>query len=214
MSKSCKEYFGERLKALRVENGMSQDNLSKELNISQSALGYYENCGRTPDIEFLEKVSKYFNVSIDYLLGHSQARTVEIELKTVCDYTGLSEKSIDFLHTLVEKTKDKENREYIFEAISLLFSSGDSSKNFIRNLIGYIYSAYGDVFFARKFENEEAKQIGIVHIPADVLDQNTLHDIEDFLLSLKMSRNIAPTGHYYYYYYYDNEPQEGDENNG
>lgn len=212
MPKSCKEFFGERLKELRVENGMSQDNLSKELNVSQSALGYYENCGRTPDIEFLEKVSKYFNVSDDYLLGHSQARTVETEIKTICDYTGLSEKSIDFLHALVEKNKDKESYEYIFEAISLLFSSGESSKDFIKNLIGYIYSAYGNDFFRRKFENEDVKKIGGIHVPADVLDQNTLHDIEYFLLSLKMSRRIAPTG-YFYYYYYDNEPQEGDENN-
>lgn len=214
MSKSCKKFFGERLKELRVESGMSQDNLSKELNVSQSALGYYENCGRTPDIEFLEKVSKYFNVSVDYLLGHSQARTIDTEIKTICDYIGLSEESIDFLHTLVEKTKGKDNYEYIFEAISLLFSSGESSKDFIKNLIGYIYSAYNDDFFTHKFEPEDTKKITGIHIPTDVLDQKTLHDIEYFLLSLKKSRNITPTS-YYYYYYNNDEPenQEGDEDN-
>ena len=53
MSKSCKNYFGERLRALRTECGLSQESLAKDLDISKSALGYYENCGRTPDIEFL-----------------------------------------------------------------------------------------------------------------------------------------------------------------
>lgn len=215
MSKSCKEYFGERLRSLRLESEMSQESLSKELNISQSALGYYENCGRTPDIEFLEKVSNYFNVSVDYLLGHSQAKTVKSDVKSICDYTGLSEKSVDFLHTLLEHIKDKENHEYIFEAINLLFSSGENSKDFIKNLVGYIYSAYRSEFFVRKFENDEAKKIGAIHIPADVLDRKTLDDIECFLLRLKTSRNIAPTGYYYYYYDNDNsEQQKGDENNG
>lgn len=207
MSKSCREYFGERLRALRVENSLSQESLSKDLGISKSALGYYENCGRTPDIEFLEKTAKYFNVSVDYLLGHSEAKTNDTNLKNVCDYIGLSDKAVNFLHNLVEKTKEKENHELVFDGISLLFSSGESSKDFIKNLIGYIYSAYGNDFFRRKFENDEAKKLGAIHIPADVLDKNTLLDIEYFLLGLKMSKHNIPTG-YYYYYYNDEKDQE------
>ena len=102
---------------------------------------------------------------------------------------------------MVEKTKDKENREAVFEGISSLFSSGESSKDFIKNLIGYIYSAYGNSFFSNKFKTDEAKEYGAIHIPANVLDSSTLHDIELFLLGLKKE----PATGYFYYYYDDNE---------
>jgi len=39
-----------------------------DLSISREALSYYENGKRSPDIEMLVALSKYFNVSIDYLI--------------------------------------------------------------------------------------------------------------------------------------------------
>lgn len=204
MSKSCREYFGERLRALRSECGMSQESLSKDLDISKSALGYYENCGRTPDIEFLEKVAEYFKVSVDYLLGRSNTKTNDADIKAICDYIGLSDKAVDFLHNLVEKTKDKENHEAVFEGISSLFSSGEKSKDFIKNFIGYIYSAYRNDFFRHRFETSEAKEQGAIAIPVTALDSSALLEIDHFILSLKKEK---ATG-YLYYYFYDNDETE------
>ena len=39
-----------------------------DLNISREALSYYENGKRNPDVSMLIAMSKYFNVSIDYLI--------------------------------------------------------------------------------------------------------------------------------------------------
>jgi len=39
-----------------------------DLSISRESLSYYENGKRSPDIEMLVRLSKYFNVSIDYLI--------------------------------------------------------------------------------------------------------------------------------------------------
>lgn len=93
----CMKYFGERMKELREERSLSQEVLANELGVSKGALCYYENGKRTPDIAFLEKVVKYFDVSADYFLGFSDDKTTDITMQGVCKYTGLSEKSVENL---------------------------------------------------------------------------------------------------------------------
>lgn len=115
MSKTCKEYFGERLKLLRIEKGLSQDALSKDLGISKGALSYYENCARTLDIVVLDKVSKYFNVSLDYLMGYTENRTTDLNIKAMSEYTGLSEKAINEFNLKIIKWLGNYNGNEITE---------------------------------------------------------------------------------------------------
>lgn len=61
--------IGNRIKGLREEKRMSQLELAKALNISNTTLSQYENGLRTPSDEIKIKIANYFNVSIDYLLG-------------------------------------------------------------------------------------------------------------------------------------------------
>lgn len=61
--------FNERLKELRIEKGLSQKQLSKEVNISQSALAYWETGERTPNAQAIITLAQYFGVTTDYLLG-------------------------------------------------------------------------------------------------------------------------------------------------
>ncbi len=105
--KSCREFFGERLKQLRTESGLSQDALAKKLGISKGSLGFYETCKNTPDIEFLNAVSNYFKVSPDYLLGYTENQTNDTNLQAVCDFTGLSDKAIKSL-LLTNKLNNKQ----------------------------------------------------------------------------------------------------------
>lgn len=58
-----------RLKELRKENGITQSELAKSLNVSRSSIAMYENGDRIPSYETLEAISDFFNVSILYLLG-------------------------------------------------------------------------------------------------------------------------------------------------
>ena len=53
---------------IRRKKGYSQQKVAMDLNISREALSYYENGKRSPDINMLITLSKYFNVSIDYLI--------------------------------------------------------------------------------------------------------------------------------------------------
>lgn len=56
------------LKKIRKEKKYSQLKVAMDLSISREALSYYENGNRSPDLDMLVKLSKYFNVSIDYLI--------------------------------------------------------------------------------------------------------------------------------------------------
>lgn len=56
------------LAEIRKKKGYSQLKVAMDLSISREALSYYENGRRNPDIEMLCRFSKYFNVSIDYLI--------------------------------------------------------------------------------------------------------------------------------------------------
>ena len=56
------------LKEIRKKKGYSQLKVSLDLNISREAISFYENGKRSPDIDMLVKMSKYFGTSIDYLI--------------------------------------------------------------------------------------------------------------------------------------------------
>lgn len=65
------ETFGRRLKALRDERKITQEGLAQLFNLSQSTIGYYETDKKQPSQKTLIKFARFFNVSIDYLLGES-----------------------------------------------------------------------------------------------------------------------------------------------
>ena len=56
------------LKLLRKEKGYTQQKVALDLNVSRESLSYYENGKRQPSLDLLVAFSKYFNVSIDYLI--------------------------------------------------------------------------------------------------------------------------------------------------
>ena len=56
------------LRENRKKKGLSQQKVAMDLNISREALSYYENGKRNPDVSMLISMSKYINVSIDYLV--------------------------------------------------------------------------------------------------------------------------------------------------
>lgn len=55
------------LKKLRNEKGLTQDELSKLLNINRATYAHYETGRREPDLETLKMLAKFFNVSLDEL---------------------------------------------------------------------------------------------------------------------------------------------------
>ncbi len=96
--------LAQRLKTLRKERGITQQQLADGVGISKGGLSYYENAGRTPDISILERFANYFGVTTDYLLGRTNAQTQKAKLQAVCNHTGLSDKSVNLLSDLKENS--------------------------------------------------------------------------------------------------------------
>lgn len=60
-----------RLLELRKERGLSQRNIAKVFNVSQSTYNNWENSNTQPSIEQLVALARFFEVSVDYLIGNS-----------------------------------------------------------------------------------------------------------------------------------------------
>lgn len=63
--------FQIRLRELRLEKGVSQEVIAKLLNMSKMAVSHWERGNSEPSIEQLKILARYFDVSVDYLVGFS-----------------------------------------------------------------------------------------------------------------------------------------------
>ena len=57
------------LKQIRKQKNLNQQKVALDLNISREALSHYENGKREPSLNLLMEMSKYFNVSINFLIS-------------------------------------------------------------------------------------------------------------------------------------------------
>lgn len=64
--------FMERLKALRIERGLTQDQLSEKLGIPASTIRRYETNKGIPDHDRIQVIADFFNVTVDYLLRRDE----------------------------------------------------------------------------------------------------------------------------------------------
>ena len=61
-------FFGKKLKALRVEMGLSQRQLGEELGVVNQTISFWESGSREPDLDTLLKIARFFAITIDELL--------------------------------------------------------------------------------------------------------------------------------------------------
>ena len=66
--------LGRRLKILREEKGLTQQQLADVINLSQQTIGHYEVDRAKPDVDTLNKLTSFFQVSADYILGRTNIR--------------------------------------------------------------------------------------------------------------------------------------------
>ena len=65
-------FFAQKIKALREGANLTMDALAKEMDVSKSRVNMWENGGTIPRQDVLTKLSQYFQISIDDLLGNFQ----------------------------------------------------------------------------------------------------------------------------------------------
>lgn len=110
--------FGKRLKNLRENAELTQEELGRKLNVVKSNISMYEKGTRIPNAEILEQLSKIFDVSIDYLLGKTDVKKYE---KPYDD---------DLEQVLFSKTKDltEEEKKAVLSVINAIKKDVDDEK--------------------------------------------------------------------------------------
>lgn len=159
-----KNNFKERFADLRAKSGLSQSKLGKELLLSPATIGYYENGSRLPDIETAARIAQYFDVSADYLLGLSNAKSVKQDMKTACETTGLTQKAI-------------ENIQHIFSLFDTDSASGKAEESIFIDFLessffaSMILNFTESVLFKVKIEVVSENASIMQEVFAEVLEQ-------------------------------------------
>lgn len=71
--------FQERIRNLRLAKGLTMDELANEIGVTKSRVNMWENAGSVPKEDVLIKLSRFFGVSVDYLLGNDDMEGKEPE---------------------------------------------------------------------------------------------------------------------------------------
>ena len=113
MNDITKKNIGKRINDVLAKKGIMQKELAEHLGVTANTVSYYLSGERCPDIDKLIEISRFLNVSTDFLLGLSDVKSTNIEVKSICDYTGLSEEAINGLHYRLEENRAVDNDETI-----------------------------------------------------------------------------------------------------
>ena len=127
-----------RLRDLRTKTKTSFSTLADAIGVSSQVLKNYELACRYQDcpenlqpakteaiagmsIDKLYKIARYYNVSADYILGFTDYPTIDMTVRSICEYTGLSEKAIVMLKYL----NDRKNIRSYIDLLSCIIASSD-----------------------------------------------------------------------------------------
>lgn len=107
----------DNIKLLRNERKISQEKLGEICGVSQQSIYKYESLDVEPELTTLKKMADYFEVSIDYLVGHTDVRNVvdlvapaeltNEEWRLVRNYRMLPENSQKIIDDLIADIKEK-----------------------------------------------------------------------------------------------------------
>ncbi|MCG0276571.1 MAG: helix-turn-helix transcriptional regulator [Thermosediminibacteraceae bacterium] len=108
--------FGEKLRKLRNDRKMTQEELAKRVGVSRATIAGYETKGKEPPYSTLIKIAKELNCSIDYLLKNNVEDNVNIEKNNY--YSSVISKRED-LQQLIKETENL-NPDSIYRIIEII----------------------------------------------------------------------------------------------
>lgn len=97
--------FKYRLRDLRREKNLTGAELGKILNLKKTTISSWENGKSYPEVETLLKLAKYFDVSLDYLMGLNNATP---EDKSILD--NLTSEELFAVKSYIEFLKEKKEK--------------------------------------------------------------------------------------------------------
>lgn len=148
------EIYSIRIANLLNEQGLTQEDLAKLSDVSKSSITAWifgdKNGKRTePKILGLNCVAKKLGVSVDYLIGNTDIKQLDIKKQEISKHTGLDETSLDFLTKLLSyKVGDcihypAENGKELISMVTCKYDTPTYIVNMLFNnpqIIGLIHS--------------------------------------------------------------------------
>ena len=147
-----KNSFPAAITELRKAKGLTQKQAAKALGISQSLLSHYENGLRECSLDFLLKISDFYDVTCDQILGRSIPALQETVVHENSSQIQSIYDSLEIMFDLVEQCKNdslsKEIADFInisiYRIFRLVYFSGNNSGDGIFNLPKHTYRAMAD----------------------------------------------------------------------
>lgn len=102
--------FPTALRQIMQEHGTTQEELAAALGVKRQTISGYADGSSSPNWEGIAAIAQYFDVSADWLLGASDVRTTQADIKAICEYTGLSEGS---LKAILRETAQDDTRRVL-----------------------------------------------------------------------------------------------------
>ena len=113
--------FGYRLKELRKEKKLKQEDIAEICDVASQTISNWENNITQPPFEVVKKIAEYFGVTIDYLLNFTQDDVDNIEkLKQALKQAGMWDYSIDDM--------SREDFEKAMKIVAMLKEKKDTNK--------------------------------------------------------------------------------------
>lgn len=160
--------MGKRIKDKRKEKGFSQKRLAEMIGLEYRTLLKWEkgNLNHKIDLPVFLKLCDVLEIDMPYLLGNNYSTR---ELKTICEYTGLSEKAIKNIRHEVSEAGDSRN----ILMLDLLLSDKETFISLMQNMISLINpsSVVIDKNLYNKLSNENGDLVISPAIIAKLADE-------------------------------------------
>lgn len=120
-----RDIFAERFLSLRGEQ--TQERFAELIGISRPTVGFYEAGDRVPDIKNLRKIAECCNVSADWLLGITDNRSIQKDIRIAQETLGISATSAENISKVAREKRYPSttlNTQHLGAALDLLLSSG------------------------------------------------------------------------------------------
>lgn len=167
--------FKDRFKDLREEKELTQAKLvgelnkfSSELQVKPQSISYWEN-GREPDFHTLKILANFFEVSVDYLIGNSNIRNIQVnsaftqdELATIEDSVGelwvdmlIAQFSIEkkvLMRLLTSKTANSKVIQSLFKTLNNVYQLYDEIGTDYSN---FVFNEFTDVIREASSDTEK-----------------------------------------------------------
>lgn len=94
--------LNEQIKKLRIANGLNQVQMANQLGITKQCVSNWENNNIQPSVDMLIKLTSFFNVSSDYLLGLDNRKYIEV--------SGLTDEQLTHIQSVVNDLKNSNSK--------------------------------------------------------------------------------------------------------